>query len=98
MRRIGASKEVPIDVRIIATMNEDPIDVIATNRLRKDLYYRLAVITVMIPPLRERVGDVEILLEQFISKYNHLFKMDVQGVSDEVHALFFFTWLAGQCS
>ncbi|MEK4228067.1 sigma-54 interaction domain-containing protein [Solibacillus sp. FSL H8-0538] len=88
IRRVGGSKEIPIDVRIIATINEDPIDVIATNRLRKDLYYRLAVITVFIPPLRERIEDIEVLVRQFIAKYNHLFEMSVQTVSDEVMALF----------
>lgn len=88
VRRVGGSKEIPVDVRVIATMNEDPIDVIATNRLRKDLYYRLAVITLFIPPLRERMEDMEVLVTQFILKYNHLFKLNVQTLSNEVLLLF----------
>lgn len=88
VRRIGATKEIPIDIRIIATMNEDPIDAIALGKLRKDLYYRLAVITVMVPPLRARTDDLAILLEHFISTYNHLFSMNVTGVSEEVLDIF----------
>lgn len=49
IRRIGSTKDTPIDVRIIATMNEDPIDAIAGERMRKDLYYRLSVVTLIIP-------------------------------------------------
>lgn len=88
VRRIGGAKEVPVDVRVIATINEDPIDAVANNHLRKDLYYRLAVVTLFIPPLRERSQDIPILVDDFIKKYNHLFKLDVQGVSDEVLQFF----------
>ncbi|RHW32796.1 PAS domain S-box protein [Lysinibacillus yapensis] len=84
VRRVGGTKEIPIDVRVIATMNEDPIDAIANNRLRKDLYYRLAVVTLFIPPLRDRISDISVLLENFITKYNELFKLEVKGVSNEV--------------
>ncbi|SOC23368.1 arginine utilization regulatory protein [Ureibacillus xyleni] len=88
VRRIGGAKEIPIDVRVIATINEDPIDAIANNHLRKDLYYRLAVVTLFIPPLRERIGDIPILVEAFIKKYNQLFNLDVQGVSSQVFQFF----------
>lgn len=88
VRRIGDSKETSIDVRVIATINEDPIDAIANNRLRKDLYYRLAVVTLFIPPLRERNGDIPMLIEEFIKKYNRLFKLNVKCVSEEVLQFF----------
>lgn len=88
VRRIGGTKEIPIDVRVIATINEDPIDAVANNHLRKDLYYRLAVVTLFIPPLRERNGDIPVLVEEFIKKYNQLFNLDVQGVSSEVLKFF----------
>lgn len=88
VRRIGDSKETSIDVRVIATINEDPIDAIANNRLRKDLYYRLAVVTLFIPPLRERNGDIPVLIEEFIKKYNRLFKLNVKCVSEEVLQFF----------
>lgn len=88
VRRIGDTKEIPVDVRVIATINEDPFDAVAHNRLRKDLYYRLAVVSLWIPPLRERQQDILVLVKEFISKYNRLFKMDVHGVSDEVQQFF----------
>ena len=88
VRRIGGTKEIPIDVRVIATVNEDPIDAIANNHLRKDLYYRLAVVTLFIPPLRERQEDLPVLIEEFIQKYNQLFKLNVKCVSVEVLRFF----------
>ncbi|MCM3389604.1 sigma 54-interacting transcriptional regulator [Ureibacillus chungkukjangi] len=88
VRRIGGSKEIPIDVRVIATVNEDPIDAISNNRLRKDLYYRLAVVTLFIPPLRERYEDIPVLIKEFIQKYNELFKLNVKSVSNEVLQFF----------
>jgi arginine utilization regulatory protein len=84
IRRIGDTKDTPIDVRIIATINEDPIDAIAHQRLRKDLYYRLGVVTIFIPPLRDRTEDILPLVQNFIEKYNHLFQMDVKEVDGEV--------------
>jgi len=94
IRRIGGSKEISVDVRVIATVNEDPIDAIANNRLRKDLYYRLAVVTLFIPPLRERNEDIPVLIEEFIRKYNQLFRLNVKCVSDEVLKFFEFqSWL-----
>ncbi|KEO82764.1 ATPase AAA [Tumebacillus flagellatus] len=88
VRRIGDTKDRRVNVRIIAAINEDPIEAISHERLRKDLYYRLGVVTLMLPPLRERSGDVAVLAEHFIRKYNQLFEMEVDGVSDEVRAFF----------
>ncbi|USK34576.1 sigma 54-interacting transcriptional regulator [Bacillus sp. F19] len=84
IRRIGDTKDTPIDVRIIATINEDPIEAITKERMRKDLYYRLSVVTIFVPPLRDRTEDIPLLIERFISKYNELFQMDVQRVDQEV--------------
>lgn len=88
IRRVGDTHDKAIDVRIIATMNEDPIEAIANQRMRKDLYYRLGVVTLFIPPLRERKEDIPLLVETFVHKYNDLFQMDVKKVSDEVHRSF----------
>jgi arginine utilization regulatory protein len=84
IRRVGDTKDIPVDVRIIATINEDPIDAIANDRLRKDLYYRLSVVSLFIPPLRERKEDIEELVHFFLEKYNHLFGLNVLGVDDTV--------------
>lgn len=93
IRRIGDTKDTPVDVRVIANINEDPIDAVANNNLRKDLYYRLGVVTIFIPPLRERKEDIPLLVEHFIEKYNERFQMNVKGLSDEVKQSFFeYDW------
>jgi arginine utilization regulatory protein len=88
IRRVGDTKDTPVDVRVIANINEDPIDAITNNHLRKDLYYRLGVVSVFIPPLRERKEDIPPLVQHFIKKYNDRFQMNVKGLSDEVKQSF----------
>lgn len=88
VRRIGDTKDREIDVRILATINEDPIDAISQGRIRKDLYYRLSVVSLFIPPLRERKSDIHDLVQFFIEKYNHLFGMNVTGIDDNVLHVF----------
>lgn len=88
IRRVGDTKDTPVDVRVIANINEDPIDAVTNNHMRKDLYYRLGVVTVFIPPLRERKEDIPLLAQLFINKYNDLFQMNVKGLSEEVEASF----------
>ena len=93
IRRVGDTKDKKIDVRVIATINEDPIDAISSDRLRKDLYYRLSVVSLFIPPLRERKEDISLLTQSFIEKFNALFEMDIEGISEEVYALFYeYEW------
>ncbi|MFC7393474.1 sigma-54 interaction domain-containing protein [Scopulibacillus cellulosilyticus] len=89
VRRVGDTKDKEVDVRIIATINEDPVEAISNGHLRKDLYYRLSVVTLFIPPLKDRKEDIELLVEHFIEKYNTLFQMNVTGVSGEVKQLLF---------
>ncbi|OZI11317.1 sigma-54-dependent Fis family transcriptional regulator [Bacillaceae bacterium SAS-127] len=93
LRREGDTKEIPVDVRLIATISEDPIDAIAANKLRKDLYYRLSVVSVFIPPLRERQEDIDLLSQFFINKYNHLFGMHIQLLDEETKEYFYnYEW------
>ncbi|PFO06888.1 sigma-54-dependent Fis family transcriptional regulator [Bacillus sp. AFS076308] len=93
IRRIGDTKDTTVDVRVIANMNEDPIDAVANNRMRKDLYYRLGVVTIFVPPLKDRKEDIPLLVEQFIEKYNERFQMQVKGLSEEVKLSFFeYDW------
>lgn len=82
IRRVGGSKDIPIDVRIIATVNEDPIDLIKNGLLRKDLYYRLNIINITIPPLRDRRKDIPILVRHFIEKHRDKSGLTM-SVSDE---------------
>jgi arginine utilization regulatory protein len=84
IRRVGDTKDIPVDVRVIANTNEEPIYAIRNNHLREDLYYRLGVVTIFIPPLRERKEDIPLLVQSFIKKYNERFQMNVKGLSKEV--------------
>lgn len=88
IRRVGGIKDIPIDVKIIATTNEDPVESVKKGALRKDLYYRLNVIYIAIPPLKERLDDIPILCEHFIKKYNKELDKDIWLVSEEVLSCF----------
>ncbi len=88
VRRIGGLSDIPIDVRIIATTNEEPLETVKKGILRKDLYYRLNVISISIPPLRERKNDIALLVEHFIKKYNVRLNKDVWYVSNDVKQAF----------
>ncbi len=93
IRRIGGTHEKEIDVRIIATINEDPLEAIAHNRLREDLYYRLSVVTLCLPPLRERKEDIPALVQHFIEKYNIQFGLSVTDVDVNVREfLYAYDW------
>ena len=70
VRRIGATQPRKVDVRIIAATNRNLIDEIATGSFREDLFYRLAVAVIKLPPLREREGDLSLLVDQFLEKIN----------------------------
>lgn len=94
IRRVGDTKDTAVDVRVIANINEDPIDAIANHHLRKDLYYRLGVVTLFVPPLRDRKEDIPLLVQHFIEKYNERFQMNVKGLSREVTSSFMeYDWL-----
>lgn len=84
IRRVGGIKDIPVDVRIIATTNEDPYEAVERGRLRKDLFYRLNVIYIHLPLLKERKDDFFLLVDYFIKKYNEKLKKDVWMLSDDV--------------
>jgi arginine utilization regulatory protein len=88
VRRLGATHEIPIDVRIVATLNADPVEAMQERCLREDLYYRLGVVTLHIPALRERKSDIGIYVNEFIEKYNERLALRVKGISWEVMAAF----------
>ncbi|WP_427339106.1 sigma-54 interaction domain-containing protein [Caloranaerobacter sp. DY30410] len=93
IRRVGGLKDIPIDVRIIATTNEDPLIAIEKGTLRKDLYYRLNVISIKVPSLRERKEDLKLLCDYFIRKYNKKLNKDVWMLSEHVYEHFLnYTW------
>jgi two-component system response regulator FlrC len=81
--RIGARGPVCVDVRVVATTNRSIKDQIAAGGFREDLYYRLNVIPIHLPPLRDRVDDIPLLADFFIRKYNFLDNRSVKGLTDE---------------
>lgn len=84
IRRVGGTKDIPVDVRIIGTVNEPPEKLIEEGKLRKDLFYRLNVVNISIPPLRERLDDIPHLTQRFLSKHNKKFEKELWMVSDSV--------------
>jgi len=93
IRPLGSNKIIDVDVRIIATINEEADKLIREGKLRKDFYYRLSVIKVMIPPLRERKEDISQLCDFFINYYNGILYRNVKGISEDVMEVFLnYSW------
>jgi arginine utilization regulatory protein len=93
IRRVGGTKDIPVDVRIIAAINEDPIRAIERNHIRKDLYYRINVISVKIPPLNKRKEDIPVLIDHFIRYYNEKLNKDVWMISEDLLEFFLnYSW------
>lgn len=82
--RLGGKDSVPLDIRIIATTNKDLKKCVAEKKFRDDLYYRLGVIPIKIPPLRERRTDITLLAEHFLENYSRLNKISKPTLSKEV--------------
>jgi DNA-binding NtrC family response regulator len=70
IRRLGGKKEIAVDIRIVAATNRDLQKALAENELREDLYYRLAVVEVFLPPLRDRAGDIKLLANEFLVRFS----------------------------
>jgi two-component system, NtrC family, response regulator AtoC len=85
--RVGGIKTLRVDVRLIAATNRDLLKEIADGRFREDLYYRLAVVPIRLPPLRERRADIPSLSEHFVAKYNRRLGRTVQTVAPDAMAL-----------
>ena len=81
--KIGSNQLIDLDIRIIAATNKDIKKLIKENKFREDLYYRLNVIPIQVPPLKEREGDIDILIENLIDKYNNIFDKYVHTIDEE---------------
>ena len=81
IERVGGTRRIPIDVRVIAATNADLRKAIQGGNLREDLYYRLNVVQIAVPPLRDRREDIPLLVSHFIRRSNHLLHKHVTGVS-----------------
>lgn len=83
IQRLGGTRTISVDVRIIAATNKNLEKMVARGEFREDLYYRINVIPLAIPPLRDRIGDIILLADYFISKYNNLLNKVIKGITEE---------------
>ncbi len=85
--RLGGEKEISVDVRVIAATNRNLEDEIAQGRFREDLYYRLNVANILVPPLRERKEDIPFLAHSFVKEFSQKFNKPIKGISKEASDL-----------
>jgi DNA-binding NtrC family response regulator len=92
-RRLGGNQEIGVDVRIIVATNQEPNNAVKSGKLREDLFYRLNVFTVALPPLRERKEDIPLLAQHFISEFNKKHNLHVEALREEaLDALMNYSW------
>ena len=87
IRRVGGLRDMQVDVRVIAASNRDLEKAVREGHFRQDLYYRLAIIAIFIPPLRDRKDDILPLVNFFIERYNRRFKKSIRGITDQTRSL-----------
>jgi two-component system, NtrC family, response regulator HydG len=91
--KVGDSAPVKADVRVIAATNRNLKERVSKGLFREDLYYRLKVVEISLPPLRERAEDIPLLSEHFCEKFNRIFRKSIQGIHDNVLELFMrYSW------
>lgn len=87
IERVGSSQTIPVDVRIVAATNCDLAEKVRRGEFREDLFYRLRVVEIPLPPLRQRREDIPLLVEHFIAEFNSRFNRRVSGISSEALAV-----------
>lgn len=93
IQRVGGTEDIEVNVRIIAATNRDLQSEVRSGRFREDLYYRLNVISILIPPLRERKDDIPLLVEYFIKEFNKILGKNVMGCNHEaLQVLLNYDW------
>jgi DNA-binding NtrC family response regulator len=91
--RIGGDSDIPVNVRVVAATNKDLRKEIALGNFREDLYHRLSVIEIKVPPLRERQGDIQLLAEHFIAEICEHHKMNIKHIdADAIDLLSHYAW------
>jgi transcriptional regulator with PAS, ATPase and Fis domain len=93
IERVGATSSIPVDVRIIAATNRNLTEMVAKREFRLDLYYRLKVMQLTVPSLKERTEDIKMLVNYFLDKYQNLMKKKAKGVNDHaIYLLCRYSW------
>ncbi len=87
IRRIGGTRDMQVNVRVVAASNRDLEKAVREGNFRQDLFYRLAIISIFIPPLRERKEDILPLVNFFLARYNTRFRKNIRGITDETRKL-----------
>jgi len=85
-KRVGGSADIQVDVRVVAATNRKLEEEVRQGKFREDLYYRLNVVPIALPPLRERVKDIPLLLKYYIDSFNREFKKRVEGIAPDASA------------
>lgn len=88
VRRLGSRTEVPVDIRVISILNVDPLNAVEQELLRRDLFYRLAVVGIAVPPLRDRRTDIPLLARTFIDRSEHVRTSGPIDIADHVLKVF----------
>jgi len=86
--RVGGTQPIPIDARIIVATSRNLKEEVRQGRFREDLYYRLRTVPLSLPPLRDRLGDIPLLVEHFIQQFNQKYKKEIRGLDPKVLAFF----------
>src|SRR5690606_29498289 len=96
IRRLGGEAEIPVNIRVIAATNRDPEEAVAQGILRQDLYFRLNVVPVNVPPLRERQEDIPLLAQHFLRRYAEQYERDgatpLRLTPDAIRVLTAYRW------
>ncbi|MBT3260359.1 MAG: sigma-54-dependent Fis family transcriptional regulator, partial [Deltaproteobacteria bacterium] len=91
--RVGESTSIKVDVRVVACTNQALREKIEQGEFREDLYYRLNVVEICVPPLRERKEDIPFLIDHFVKKFNKNINKDIFGISTDVQKVFMdYSW------
>lgn len=93
IRRLGGTENIPVDVRFIFSSNQDLVRMVAEGTFREDLFYRVSVVPIVIPPLRDRTEDIMLLAQYYVDEFNKKFKKSIRGFSRDAElSLKNYTW------